>query len=108
MNEEVQRAFVVGKVKVHFTYDFLQDDSGRMMTICVLESYPHIFHSGVAVRSPREVGCDTIHQGWKISLERACDALFVFPSLGHAVYKHLWHEIRNQLREEKNNGQAAS
>lgn len=107
MNEEVQRAFVVGKVKVHFTYDFLQDDSGRMMTICVLESYPHIFHSGVAVRSPREVGCDTVLQGWKISLKRACGAAGDW-MFGHVVYKHLWHEIRKQLREEKNNGQATS
>lgn len=91
------RTFVVGENKIHFTYGFV---SNRQYCLCVLETHNHQFYSGVAIVSPNEYMKQDTYTGWKISLKRACEATNTM-WFGEMFYKHFWHEIRSQLRDEK-------
>lgn len=84
-------------IKIHFGHDYMPEPDNRRFATCIIETERHEFYSGIAMNHPKE-HFDT-KTGWKISLKRACDAMnWVF---GESYYKHFWHEIRSQLRDER-------
>lgn len=93
-----ERCFKVDKLKIHFITEWLPEkEDDRKCTFCVIETARHEFYSGVAVSHPKEF--PNTKTGWKISLKRACHAMTWV--MGELYYKHFWHNIRLQLRNEK-------
>lgn len=90
--------------KIHFDWDFTPEPRqiSRKYVLCILEIKGHKFYSGVAVLSPEDYPMNQNPKtGWKISLERACQAYYRNPNTAHYYYKVIWSEIRFRLRQER-------